>query len=96
MPKNRPFIKVVPNAKHPLLGEDRPHMTEEKLRKWLTHPTAGGFPAEGPAQWPRDGFTFARIRDGDVTVVEGDVAKLEKPKQPAAQPQNTRPTPPHN
>lgn len=89
--KYRPLIKVVPNANHPLLSEERPHMTEEKLRKWLKHPTAGGFPPEGPAQWPRDGFTFARIRDGDVTVVEGEVRQLNNPKKPVPQQQNTRP-----
>ena len=70
--KIRPVVKVMPNASHPLLSEERPHMTEEKLRKWLRHPTAGGFPAEGPATWPRDKFTFCRIQDGDVTVVESD------------------------
>jgi len=90
--KNRPHIKVIPNANHPLLSEERPHMTEEKLRKWLVHPTAGGFPPEGPAAWPRDGFTFARIRDGDVTVVEGEagdtkkITKAQPPRQAAAAP----------
>jgi hypothetical protein len=98
----RPMMKVMPNANHPLLGDERPHMTEEKLRKWLKHPTAGGFPAEGPAQWPRDKFTFARIQDGDVVVVEGDVGSktpgkpaqigsrpaAAAPSQPVAQPTN--------
>jgi hypothetical protein len=71
----RPTLKVMPNDSHPKLQADpegSAHMTGEKLRKWLKHPTAGGFPPEGPAVWPRDGFTFARIRDGDVVVVEGD------------------------
>jgi hypothetical protein len=69
----RPTLKVMPNPEHPRRSADPEgcaHMTEEKLRKWLKHPTAGGFPVEGPANWPRDGFTFARIRDGDVIVQE--------------------------
>jgi hypothetical protein len=95
--KHRPMLKVVPNDNHPLKSEDRPHMTAEKLRKWLKHPTAGGFPPEGPATWPRDGFTFARIRDGDVKVVEGDVKAAPKPaapKPPGQQPQATTSQPP--
>lgn len=99
----RPMLKVMPNENHPLLGEDKPHMTAERLRRSLKHPTAGGFPAEGPAQWPRDKFTFARIRDGDVVIVQGDVGAPDKaggqrqipgrpaaaaPSQPVAQPTN--------
>jgi hypothetical protein len=106
---SRTTMKVIPNAKHPLLSEARPHMTEEKIRRWLVHPTAGGFPPEGPATWPRDGFTFARIRDGDVTVVEGDQGKAAPKKvgytenkpaaaaasQPVAQPTNKPQTAEH-
>jgi len=86
----RPLIKVMPNGNHPKLAQ-LPHMTEAKIRKWLKHPTAGGFPAEGPAQWPRDQFTFARIQHGDVTVVEGDAGKAPSKSKPAPQHQNTRP-----
>jgi hypothetical protein len=89
MKKNRPSLKVMPNANHPLLSEDRPHMTGEKLRKWLRHPTAGGFPVEGPATWPRDKFTFSRIQDGDVVVVGGD--EVQSSSRPTPHPQNTRP-----
>jgi hypothetical protein len=73
--RGRHSLKVMPNGDHPRRQADpegAAHLTEEKLRKWLKHPTAGGFPTEGPANWPRDSFTFARIRDGDVTVVDAD------------------------
>jgi len=39
---------------------------DAKVRKVLRHPSAGGFRADGPAQWPPDAFTMRRIRDGDV------------------------------
>jgi hypothetical protein len=47
----------------------------DTMRRLLRHPSAGGFGAEGSAEWPDDRFTKRRIADGDVTVEvnhEGD------------------------
>lgn len=44
----------------------------DELRALLRHPTAGGFPSEGPAHWPRDSFTMRRVADGGVTIDEDD------------------------
>ena len=52
----RPTIKVTPK--------------DDTMRKLLQHPKAGGFRADGSADWPNDRFTQRRIRDGDVTVAD--------------------------
>jgi hypothetical protein len=44
--------------------------TNENLRKYLKHPTRGGFLAEGSAEWPNDQFTRRRIKEGDITIEE--------------------------
>jgi hypothetical protein len=36
-------------------------------RRLLKHPSGGGFPAEGSAEWPDDRFTKRRLADGSVT-----------------------------
>lgn len=56
----------------------------DDIRKRIAHPTAGPFRESGPAEWPEDGWTARRIRDGDVTVEE---PKEDRPKmKPAAAP----------
>lgn len=38
------------------------------IRKILKHPIGGGFTGNGGAgNWPRDQFTYRRLRDGDIT-----------------------------
>lgn len=49
------------------------------IRKTLKHPTAGGFGAEGHAEWPDDTFTYRRIQDGDITAEPSDQS-AEQPK----------------
>jgi hypothetical protein len=45
--------------------------TNDELRKVLKHPTGNiGFLETGSVEWPLDGFTQNRIRDGDVTIEE--------------------------
>ena len=53
-----PTIKVAPK--------------DETMRRLLQHPRAGGFRADGFAEWPDDLFTHRRIQDGDVKVVENE------------------------
>jgi hypothetical protein len=48
----RPGIRVVPS--------------NEKMRRLLRHPHAGGFRAEGAADWPNDRFTKRRLADGSI------------------------------
>jgi len=60
----------------------------DDVRKTLQHPTAGGFRAEGPADWPEDTFTFRRIRDGDITAERSTppdmkVKRFSKPNEGA-------------
>jgi hypothetical protein len=56
------------------------------VRKYIKHPTARGFRAEGPADWPADVFTFRLLQDGDITTSEptpggeGEPAAQEQPK----------------
>ena len=45
---------------------------DDTMRRLLQHPKAGGFRADGTAEWPDDRFTQRRIRDGDVTVEDGE------------------------
>jgi hypothetical protein len=54
----RPTVKVTPK--------------DDTIRRVLKHPRGGGFPKEGPATWPDDRFTFRRLRDGDITVSDGE------------------------
>jgi len=44
--------------------------TSDDVRRLVKHPKAGGFQAEGGAEWPNDSFTARRVRDGDVTIEE--------------------------
>ena len=46
----RPAIQVVPS--------------NDKMRRLLRHPHAGGFRAEGGAEWPNDRFTKRRLAEG--------------------------------
>ena len=45
---------------------------DDTMRKLLQHPKAGGFRGNGSADWPSDRFTQRRIRDGDITVEDGE------------------------
>ena len=47
-----PGIRVVPS--------------NDKMRRLLKHPHAGGFRAEGGADWPNDRFTKRRLADGSI------------------------------
>ena len=47
-----PGIRVVP--------------ANDKMRRLLRHPHAGGFRAEGGADWPNDRFTKRRLADGSI------------------------------
>jgi hypothetical protein len=49
---SRPVIQVVPS--------------NDKMRRLLRHPHAGGFRAEGGAAWPHDRFTKRRLADGSI------------------------------
>jgi hypothetical protein len=48
------------------------------LRRLLKHPRAGGFRSEGSVEWPSDTFTFRRLKEGSVRLVEEKPAE-EKP-----------------
>jgi hypothetical protein len=48
----RPGIRVAPS--------------NDKMRRLLRHPHAGGFRAEGAADWPNDRFTKRRLADGSI------------------------------
>lgn len=56
---------------------------DDKMRKALRHPSAGAFPASGPAYWPEDAFTTRRLRDGDVTEVKEPPTKANEPPKKA-------------
>ena len=47
-----PGIRVVP--------------ANDKMRRVIRHPHAGGFRAEGGAVWPSDRFTKRRLADGSI------------------------------
>lgn len=79
-------VQVLPNPNHPS------KLSEEKLRKHLSHPVSGGFPPEGPATWKFDQFTYRRIRDGDVVTV-GDPRDMSAKPQPALRHQSHTATP---
>jgi hypothetical protein len=55
---------------------------QDKYRKVLKHPKAGGFAAEGGKEWPNDRFTKRRIADGSVTREEEKKPDHYKPPQP--------------
>jgi hypothetical protein len=40
------------------------------MRRLLKHPSAGGFRSEGSVEWPSDTFTFRRLKEGSVRLVE--------------------------
>jgi len=42
----------------------------EDMRRLLKHPVAGAFRSEGAREWPADNFTYRRLRDGDIKLVE--------------------------
>jgi hypothetical protein len=58
--------------------------TKDNIRKYIKHPSGGGFRSQGPTEWPLDDFTQRRIADGDVTVEE-------IPQQEQRQPRTERP-----
>jgi hypothetical protein len=39
----------------------------DDIRKYIRHPSGIAFPAEGSVEWPLDGFTKRRLREGSVT-----------------------------
>ena len=43
---------------------------DDNMRRLLKHPVAGGFRSEGSVEWPNDGFTKKRLRDGSVKLAE--------------------------
>ena len=38
--------------------------SNDKMRRLIKHPQAGGFRAEGGAEWPNDRFTKRRLAEG--------------------------------
>jgi hypothetical protein len=58
--------------------------TSEDIRSLIVHPRGGGFPKDGAADWPDDGFTLRREQDGDITVERG--GQGQQPQQPESQP----------
>lgn len=51
----------------------------EDMLKHLKHPSGVKFTdMNRPVDWPADGFTTRRIRDGDVVVVDDKVKKIAK------------------
>ena len=70
-----PGIRVVPS--------------NDKMRRLLRHPHAGGFRAEGGADWPNDRFTKRRLADGSIEArLTGTVIQvcsgLRRQKEPRA------------
>jgi len=57
------------------------------VRKIMVHPTAGGFRAEGYAEWPLDSFTQRRLDDGDIFEFDKPA-----PTEPPAYPEEPAPT----
>jgi hypothetical protein len=53
----------------------------EDVRKIMKHPTAGGFNADGSADWPDDTFTYRRMRDGDISQEQPTQPTQSKPKK---------------
>ena len=43
---------------------------DEDIRRVLKHPSGVRFRSEGSVEWPDDKFTWRRLRDGDVKLVE--------------------------
>lgn len=42
---------------------------DDEIRKGLAHPSGNiGFPDQGSVEWPLDGFTQRRLRDGTITL----------------------------
>jgi hypothetical protein len=60
----RPGIRVVPS--------------NEKMRRLLRHPHAGGFRAEAGADWPNDRFTKRRLADGSIAREERPPSDKDK------------------
>jgi hypothetical protein len=52
----------------------------DEIRKYVKHPTGIKFGKSGPAEWPMDGFTRKRIREGAVKL-EGEPAKAAAEKR---------------
>jgi hypothetical protein len=48
---------------------------DDDMRRLLKHPTAGGFRAEGPIEWPNDTFTFRRLKEGSIKLIEEEKNK---------------------
>jgi hypothetical protein len=44
--------------------------TAQDMRELLEHPHAGKFRDEGPMLWPNDTYTFRRLKEGSVKLVE--------------------------
>lgn len=61
------YVHVVPHA--------HDGIEEKRMRDIIRHPSAGGFRAEGGADWPLDQFTMRRLRDGDITQEEAPSAE---------------------
>lgn len=70
------MVRVVPN--------------DDAMRRLLKHPAAGGFRAQGAANWPNDRYTKRRLEEGSIKL-ESDEKKHEgdKPK-PQGGPQHQR------
>ena len=74
----QPGVRVVPAAD----PTGRKQWTEEDIRRLLKHPRAGGFRAQGSIEWPNDGFTQKRLREGSIAEEKSE-EKTEKPKASA-------------
>jgi hypothetical protein len=74
MPLPRP---VPPTSPPPVKVQAK----NETIAKFIKHPYGTKFNKDGIASWPDDAFTFRRVRDGDVTIVE---TKKEAPKHTAS------------
>src|SRR5262245_41986391 len=56
----------------------------DELRKAMKHPVTGmKFPESGSAEWPLDGFTKRRLKDGSVTREE----RAQRQKAPGSHPE---------
>lgn len=66
---------------------------DDKMRKLIRHPVAGGFREEGGADWPEDAFTMRRLRDGDVVRAEppSKEAPVRRPRPPRSQSTESKP-----
>jgi hypothetical protein len=73
------------NARKEMLARRMPQLQrvrvvpkDEDIRMFIKHPSGGGFPESGSAEWPLDRFTRRRLMDGSVTL-EGEPKGAARP-----------------